>query len=39
MNRAQRRAVQLRKKLGLRGMVDAEAVADHLGLVVQPWPM
>ena len=39
MNRAQRRAVELRRKLGLHGMVDTEAVADHLGLVVQPWPM
>ena len=39
MNRAQRRAVELRHKLELRGRVDAEAVANHLGLVVQPWPL
>lgn len=39
MNRAQRKAAALRRKLGLRGMVDVEAVADILGLVVQPWPM
>ena len=39
MNRAQRRAVELRRKLGLRGRVDTEAVANHLGLEVQPWPM
>ena len=39
MNRAQRKAVELRRKLGLRGKVDAEAVANRLGLTVQPWPM
>ena len=39
MNRAQRKAVELRRKLELRGKVDAEAVANRLGLTVQPWPM
>ena len=39
MNRAQRKAADLRCKLELRGRVDAEAVANHLGLVVQPWPL
>lgn len=39
MNRAQRRAVRLRLELGLCGRIDAEAVADRLGLVVKPWPM
>ena len=39
MNRAQRKAAELRRKLGLRGKVDAEAVANRLGLTVQPWPM
>ncbi|MDE2716143.1 MAG: ImmA/IrrE family metallo-endopeptidase [Chloroflexota bacterium] len=39
MNRAQRKAVQLRRKLGLHGRVDAEEVANLLGLVVQPWPL
>ncbi len=39
MNRVQRRGVELRRKLELRGRVDAEAVANHLGLVVQPWPL
>ena len=39
MNRAQRKAVELRRKLGLRGRVDAEEVANLLGLVVQPWPL
>ena len=31
MNRAQRRAAALRKELGLRGRIDAEAVAARLG--------
>ena len=39
MNRAQRRGVELRRRLELRGRVDAEAVANHLGLVVQLWPL
>ena len=36
MNKAQRKAVELRRKLGLRGRVDAEEVANLLGLVVVP---
>ncbi len=39
MNRAQSRGVELRRKLELRGRVDAEAVANQFGLVVQPWPL
>ena len=39
MNRAQRRALELRRALGLRGRVDAEAVANHLGLEVKVWPL
>ena len=39
MKRAQRKAVELRGKLGLQGRVDAEAVAGILGLDVVPWPM
>ena len=39
MNRAQSRAVKLRQQLGLRGQVDAEAVANLVGLVVKPWPL
>ena len=39
MNRAQSRAVKLRQQLGLRGQVDAEAVANMVGLVVKPWPL
>ena len=39
MKRAQRKAVELRRKLGLSGRVDAEGVANLLGLVVQPWPL
>ena len=38
MTRAQRRGRELRRELGLRGRVDAEAVADHLGLEVFSWP-
>ena len=34
MNRARRRAGTLRRRLGLRGPVDAEAVANALGLEV-----
>ena len=39
MNKAQRKAVELRRKLGLRGRVDAEEVANILGLEVVPRPM
>ena len=39
MNRAQRRTLELRRALGLRGRVDAEEVANHLGLEVKPWPL
>ena len=39
MNKAQRRAVELRRRLGLRGRVDAETMANLLGLVVVPWPL
>ena len=39
MKRAQRKAVELRKKLGLHGRVDAESVANILGMEVVPWPM
>ena len=38
MTRAQRRGAELRHELGLRGRVDAEAVAGHLGLEVFSWP-
>ena len=37
MNRAQLRGAALRRELGLRGRVDAEAVAEGLGLGVRPW--
>ncbi len=39
MKRAQRKADQLRRKLKLSGRVDAEAVANILGLDVVPWPL
>ena len=39
MNKAQRKAVELRRKLGLQGRVDAEEVANILGLEVVPRPM
>ena len=39
MKRAQRKAEQLRRKLGLHGRVDAEAVANMVGLEVVPWPL
>lgn len=39
MNKAQRKATELRRKLGLRGRVDAEEVANLLGLAVVPWPL
>ena len=35
MSRATKRGAALRRELGLRGQVDAQAVADHLGLVVK----
>ena len=39
MSRAQRRASELRRKLGLHGRVDAEAVANLMGLQVRLWPL
>ncbi len=39
MKGVQRKAVELRKKLGLHGRVDSEAVANILGMEVVPWPM
>ena len=39
MKRAQRKAEQLRGKLGLSGRVDAEEVANLLGMVVVSWPL
>ena len=39
MRRAQRKAAELRRRLGLCGRVDAEAVASILGLEVVAWPM
>ena len=39
MRAAQRKAEQLRRKLKLSGRVDAEEVANLLGLVVVPWPL
>ena len=39
MKRAQQKATGLRRKLGLSGQVDAEAVANMLGLDVVPWPL
>ena len=39
MKRAQRKAAALRRKLGLHGRVDAETVANMVGLEVVPWPM
>ena len=39
MKLAQRKAEQLRRKLRLHGRVDAEEVANLLGLVVVPWPL
>ena len=38
MTRAQSRAADLRRELGLRGRVDAEFVANYLGFEVVPWP-
>ena len=39
MNRAQRKAAELRRRLGLRGRVDAEAVANLLGMEVVLWAL
>ncbi len=39
MNRAQRKALELRRKLGLSGRVDAEALANMMGLDVFLWPL
>ena len=39
MKRARQKGTELRKKLGLHGRVDAEAVAGILGLEVVPWPL
>ncbi len=39
MKRARRKAEQLRRRLKLSGRVDAEAVANILGLEVVPWPL
>ena len=38
MSRATKRGSVLRRELGLRGQVDAQAVTDHLGLVVKRSP-
>ena len=37
MTRAQRRGKEIRRELGLRGRVDAEEVANRLGLDVLMW--
>ena len=39
MNRAQERGSALRRQLGLRGQVDAEAVARDLGLTIRRHPL
>ena len=39
MSRAYREGLALRRKLGLRGQVDMEAVASILGLEVVTWPL
>ena len=39
MSRAQQRGSALRRELGLRGQVDAEAVANNLGLTVKRWSL
>ena len=39
MTRAQRRGADLRRKLGLTGRVDAEAVANMHGYPVVRWPL
>ena len=38
VTRARRRAMEIRRELGLHGQVDAEGVANHLGLDVWTWP-
>lgn len=38
MTRAERKGKELRKRLGLSGQVDAEAVANILGYEVVTWP-
>ena len=39
MSRARQRGSALRRERGLHGQVDAEAVANDLGLTVVPWPL
>ena len=39
MNRALRKAVELRRDLRLHGEVDVEAVANFLGMEVVVWPL
>ena len=39
MNKAQRKALELRRKQGLRGQVDAEGVDNKLGFEVIPWAL
>ena len=39
MNRARQRGADLRRKLGLTGRVDAEAVANMYGYPVVRWPL
>lgn len=39
MSRARRRALELRRDLGLHGEVDVEAVANLLGMEVVTWPL
>ena len=39
MNRAQQRGSALRQELGLTGCIDAEAIANGLGLEVRDWPL
>ena len=39
MSRAQQRGAALRQQLGLRGQVDAEAVANDLGLTIKRWSL
>lgn len=39
MSRAQRKALELRQRLGLTGRVDMEEVARLMGLEVKLWPL
>ena len=39
MSRAQQRGSALRRELGLGGRVDAEAVAEGLGLTIKRWSL